>query len=260
MLMGNDDKFADRASLERIWAQLQKHNWPEVAITNYQELASGRVFRRICNTGIVGSGPEIAANNYRNFSFVSGILLDRELAHKHVTDKWDGSEMYQMFVGTRMIAAGGRLLGIAEVLVGKDIQIPGESVDSYAGKPVLKKCRIEERRLPLRQYGQVAFDAVLPFIKTTDGDVFARRIYYQLIAFTYPPWIFEYRRIQSWRYAVGIALGMRPKNLLEGINLGWKTKLYLCALYSCFTFAGLFCPMPLFEKLKTQLYTFAKQQ
>jgi len=130
MLMGNDDKFADRASLERIWAQLQKHNWPEVAITNYQELASGRVFRRICNTGIVGSGPEIAANNYRNFSFVSGILLDRELAHKHVTDKWDGSEMYQMFVGTRMIAAGGRLLGIAEVLVGKDIQIPGESVDS----------------------------------------------------------------------------------------------------------------------------------
>ena len=57
--------------------------------------------------------------------------MDRSLAQKNATDKWDGSEMYQMFIGTRIIAQGGRLLGLADITVGKNVQVPGEEVDSY---------------------------------------------------------------------------------------------------------------------------------
>src|SRR5207249_4986562 len=118
------------------------------------------------------------------------------------------SEMYQMYLGCRILAAGGRLLGIDEIVVLKDIQIPGEQVDSYATRPVVKNCSINERRLPLCQYGTVAFDAILPFIKKSERGNYIRCIFRQVLMFTYPPWLIEYRRIQSWRYAVGIALGM----------------------------------------------------
>jgi len=74
-----------------------------------------------------GSGAETAALNFRNFAFVSGILLARELAQKHATEKWDGSEMYQTFLATRIIAEGGRLLGVADAIAAKSIQIPGKT-------------------------------------------------------------------------------------------------------------------------------------
>ena len=46
-----------------------------------------------------------AVRAFRHFSFVSGVVLDGPAARKMATDKWDGSEMYQMFLGCRMIAA-----------------------------------------------------------------------------------------------------------------------------------------------------------
>jgi len=245
-------------ALGTIATELEAQNFPEVVITNYRELRTGSTFRRIRQTRIVGSGPHVAAENFRNFSFVSGILLDRVLAQKHATNKWDGSEMYQMFIGSRIIAEGGRLLGINEVLVLKDIQIPGETIDSYASRPVIRGCPIQERQLPLSKYGRVAFEAIAPFLNPLEKPQVLRRIFMQMLIFTYPPWLIEYRRIQSLRYALGIALGMRPRNILADLRTDLSTRSWVRVLHLLASTTGLLVPRTLYERLKPGLYAFAK--
>ena len=67
-------------------------------------------------------GPTPRAQTFRNFSFVSGVILETQAAREHATDRWDGSEMYQVFLAARLIAAGGALLYIDASAVRKDIQ------------------------------------------------------------------------------------------------------------------------------------------
>jgi hypothetical protein len=209
-------------------------------------------------TGLLGRGPSVAVANFRNFSFVSGVLLDREKAQEFATDAWDGSEMYQTFLGCRIIATGGQLLGISDVVIHKDIQLSDQQADSYARRPRVWPCPVIERSLPLAQLGRVVFDAVRPSLHEREFDRFARLIFTQLVLFTYPPWLIEYRRVQSWRYAVGIALGMQPRHLLKEVPASLFTRLYVAALFACVTVAGLVAPRAVFEKLKPALYRWAK--
>src|SRR2546422_703421 len=77
LLFGNDDMLAHPTALEMIARYLEVHRFPEVAITNYGQIGTGAIFRRIQQTGVLGAGPHTAVSNFRNFSFVSGILIDR---------------------------------------------------------------------------------------------------------------------------------------------------------------------------------------
>jgi hypothetical protein len=200
----------------------------------------------------------VAVANFRNCSFVSGILLLRVGVQKHVTDKWDGSEMYQMYLGCRILAEGGRLLGIDAVVVLKDIEIPGEQVDSYARQPLIQASWFEERRLPLCQFARVALDAVDLHMEAAQRAYYARRIFLQVLLFTYPFWLIEYRRVQSWQFALGVALGMRPRNILASLDVGLGTRLYVACLYALVTVAGLLTPLSLFDRLRSRLFALAK--
>lgn len=257
LLFGNDDMPASADALNLLHRELSKHGFPEVVIPNYRQTGAGDI-RRIPKSGILGKGPAVAAAHFRDFSFVSGILLLREPAQRHATDKWDGSEMYQMFLGCRLLAEGGQLLGLDEVLVLKDISIPGEAVDSYARKPVVQDCKIEERRLTLCEYGRVAFDAIAPYVEPGECELYLRRILKQVLLFSYPPWLVEYRRVQSWKYALGIGLGMRPRNFLGSLKVRWLTRIYLAGLYLLVTTGGLLMPQAVFHGLRSWLYTLAK--
>jgi hypothetical protein len=190
---------------------------------------------------------------------VSGIVLDREAAQRFATDRWDGSEMYQTFLGCRMIASGLPLLELDRPLVRKDIKIPGQSVDSYAAKPRLIPCPIVERRLPLSMLGRVVADAIDPFLSGPERRAIPLRVLLQLVLFTYPFWIIEYRRVQSWRYALGVCLGMRPRVISEGIDLDQSRRFLLSGLYGLVTAAGLLMPIGLFQKAQTRLYRIAKK-
>src|SRR5205807_627633 len=104
---------------------------------DYQDFASGQRARRVRRTENCGPGPHVAVGHFRNFSFVSGVVLQTDRAQALVTNKWDGSEMYQTFLGCGMIASGVALLELERVLVRKDIRIPNQRVDSYAARPRL---------------------------------------------------------------------------------------------------------------------------
>ena len=258
-LLGNDDMLVGPETLARLHAAMSQHDFPEVVITNYREVATGATYRRMQVTGVIGSGPRTAAAQFRNFSFVSGLVFNRELARKHETDQWDVAAFYQMYLGTRIVAAGGRLLGVSDVVILKDVQIPGERVDSYLTKPVLKNCPIIERPMNLAPIGRLAFAAVEPYVAASEREKAARLVFGQVLLYTYPPWLFEFRRIQSWRYALGVCLGMRPRNVLHNVAVGVGTRVYLFLLYALVSLAGLCLPIAVFFRFKPWLHRFAKR-
>jgi len=257
LLMGNDDCVADPDTLERLHKLITQQDNIGVVITNYVNQASRAIFRRVPATRTVGAGPSIAERCFRNFSFVSGIILRRDRAVAHATSEWDGAEMYQMYIGSRIISEGYSLMEIADVSVVQGIQIPGQCVDSYAAKPRLDPCAIQERKIPLIDMGRLVIDAIRPYADKSVSALSAS-IFCQILVFTYPYWIVEYRRVQSWNYSLGICLGMRPRNVFGTTALRWIHSLSLKALYLGVTIAGLTMPIGLFDSLRPRFYAFAK--
>ncbi|MEX2284607.1 MAG: glycosyltransferase family 2 protein [Gemmatimonadota bacterium] len=255
-LLGNDDALAEPDTLQQVANALQSHR-PSVAICNYADFSSGEVYNRVPD-GILGRGPEAAVALFRHVSFVSGVILRREEAVAETTAAWDGSEMYQMYLTARMLAAGGSGLGISAIVVRKDIAIAGETVDSYAQRPRLQPCPIEERKLNLVWIPRLVAAAIQPHVTPARHSALNRRVASQLLQFTYPFWLFEYRRIQSWKYAIGVALGMRPRNVLRGVPLSLLDGLRLRLLYAATTSAGLLIPRSWFERARTRLFAVAK--
>lgn len=261
LLMGNDDELAHPQALEFLHAQLVEHSNAGAVITNYFDNSTGEAVHRMRKQGNLGSGPEVAAANFRNYSFVSGIVLAREAALVHRTEQWDGAEMYQMYLGTRIVAGGRDLLSLTDVLVRKDVQVPGETVDSYARKPRLKPCPIEPRPLPFNKLGLLVVDALEPALANDMSlrQCVLRKIYYQYLLFPYPYWIIQYRRSQSFRYAIGICLGMSPRRISCGIKGTLITLAFIRFAYSVSTCIGLLVPIALFDAIKPSLYRLAKR-
>jgi hypothetical protein len=257
-LHGNDDCLTSSTTLQGLYDEIVKYKSLGVVITNYEDWASGNKVYRVSHSRSLGHGPAIAAANFRNVAFVSGVLLHRESAQRMTTDKWDGSEMYQMFLMGRIIASGADLLELNISAVRKDIQISGESVERHTSKPKLRHCPIIERIFPLSQIGRLITDAIEPYLHARDRNATIEKIILQLYCFTYPFWILEYRRVQSWKYSVGVCLGMRPKHIFGGLGLGTKTIIKLYMIYFIMCGLGLTMPLKIFAKLRPILFKIAK--
>jgi glycosyltransferase involved in cell wall biosynthesis len=257
ILMGNDDCFATVDALELLSQLVHEQNNIGVMIANYRIPALGSGGRRVSATRRIQGGPGIASRCFRNFSFVSGVVLRRDRAAAHATAQWDGAEMYQMYLGCRILSEGYDLLEVDSELVIQGLQIEGETVDSYAAKPRLDPCPIAERKTPLVQMGRLVFDAIQPYANGGSAGL-AWSIFLQILVFPYAYWIVEYRRVQSWKYALGICLGMRPRNLFAAMRLPWLPAWSLRVIYCGVTLAGLIAPIPLFDSLRPRLYALAK--
>jgi hypothetical protein len=257
-LMGNDDCLAGPSVLGNVLAEIERNAPVSVVLTNYEDFASGRRVARQSRGGIVGRGPAIAVQTFRNFSFVSGVVLDTTAAQQHATARWDGSEMYQVFVATRIIASGGALLYVDLAAVRKDVQIPGESVDSYAARPPLDPCPIVTRLVPLGQLVRLVSDAIEPYVEPRTRGRLIERAAIQLYRHTYPFWIVEYRRVQSWRFALGICLGLRPRHSLHGLMFPRRSRMWLTMLFWTMSAVALALPVAVFDRLQNTLYRVAK--
>lgn len=257
ILMGNDDALNGEDAFERLFSDIQSQHFPGVIISDFCDFRTGCRAYRIREFSNYGAGPQVAAMHYRNFSFVSGITLDRRAAQKFSTEAWDGSEMYQTFVGCRMIASGLCLLERDHQLVRKDIILPGESVETFATKPRVYPCPVTTRRLPLGELAKLVSDAIEPY---TTPDLLRRlnlRIALQLLGITYPIWLFQYRRVQSWKYAAGVALGMRP-SLTATMPLSFIGKLATWLTFVTTSLGGLVIPPRIFTWVHGPLYFIAK--
>jgi hypothetical protein len=253
-LLGNDDGLARPDTLARIAEALRAHGEPAVALTNYREAESGREYRRVTTTGILGRGAEAAVAHFRSFSFVSGVILDTDIAHEHTTAQWDGSEMYQVFLAARALAQGGSLLAIDEIAIDKDLRVPGESVDSYAARPKVDPCPVVPRKFNLSSFPAVVSAAIAPYVSPTQLTNLNARILLQLYAYTYPYWLVEFRRVQSWKYALGIALGQRPSEMTRGLLMSPLGNAVTGLTFLFSTLGGLLAPVGVTQKLMAPLF------
>ena len=257
-LLGNDDALASPSVLAELHERMLLVDPPGVVITNYEDYATGQVMRRTKHSRVVGSGAQVAAGCFRNFGFVSGVVLETAAARKFASNAWDGSEYYQMFLGCRIIASGKPLVELDLVTVRKDIQIAQESVDSYKLKAIPNPGCIVERPTNLVKIGPLVVDAMRPFLSRDALEKMAPRIFFQILVFTYGFWIFEFRRVYSWKYAAGFCLAMRPRRLLANESISFPQRVLLGLVHAAMTIAGLLAPSLWFERLYPSLHRLAK--
>jgi hypothetical protein len=260
LLHGNDDCLKDAGTLQRLHDLLEANGRPAVALMNFEDWTTGEVTRRVAATALLPGVPETAAAHFRNVAFVTGVTLEREAVQAHATARWDGSEMYQMYLMARIISLGGTLLEIGESMVRKDIQVDGEMVDSIARVAVIKPCPIIPRLLPLTQIARVVTDGIAPALEVPARRKLNARILRQLYIYTFPQWVVEYRCMQSWKYAVGLVLGLRPRVVCEGIEIAPTSRISIRLLYASGSLLGLSIPRWLYVGMRPFLYALAKRE
>jgi glycosyltransferase involved in cell wall biosynthesis len=248
-LLGNDDVLKDGRVLSTLRAEMDRAGDLAVVFTNFEEFSTGAPTRRVPQTGVLGSGRDIAAASFRKFSFVSGVVLAAAPVRTLSTARWDGSEMYQMYLGSRMIADGGRVLGVDLAAIRKDLRLAGEQVDSYARRPRARLRAIPEQRLPFDRMGRLVFDAIAPDSPRVATGL-ACRVVVQYLGFQYLYWLLEYRRVQSWRFAAGVGRAMRPGQSLDGVRLTRVARMFAMAVYVGATLMGLTLPLWAFSRLR----------
>jgi hypothetical protein len=184
----------------------------------------------------------VAVSTFRKFSFVSGIVLRRRQAERARTEAWDGSEMYQMFIGCRLIASGGDLLEADLSTVRKDISVPGEGVDSFALKPKLALRGIPVQSIPVTRIAALVVAAIEPHLSTARRRTLAS-LMIQYYGFLYPYWLLTYRRVQSWRYAAGVARAFAPARSLAGCRIPRSLRALAWASFAVSSLVGLAAPV-----------------
>ena len=253
-MLGNDDALASPDVLSRLKQALVALDFPEVCVTNYKDWHTGVVTNRVFGTSVLGQGPMAAAHYFRSFSFTSGLVFKTEAAAQHETARWDGSIYYQIFLGCRILSAGGRLAGADITAILDHIRLDGKLVPEtyrvvYRDAPF----SLKQWRIGLDSVARVAIDAISPFVTARERPRVVRRVLSQLLLITYPYWMFEYRRIANWGWAFGIARDLWPAKRMVEYDLPLLERTYLWILYFGVTICGLFIPSRIFNAIRGPL-------
>lgn len=254
LILGNDDALPLPSTLSSIAGTLERLGKPEIAVGNYFQYGqTDQVVRRATATALIGRGPDVALKSYRLFSFVAGILLRRDAFHAYNTDQYDGSVYVQMYLGARIIASGGSLATLDEVIVAKDVTIGDERANSYLDFLRCDNSRMKPRMGGLDEVGRVVCDAILPYVPEAKQSDYIVGIYRQLLSYSYAHWLYQYRRDGVHLASVNLALGCVPGSLLRFRQASWLTHARVWLVYLPVTLAGLLAPLSLLKSIKTRL-------
>jgi glycosyltransferase involved in cell wall biosynthesis len=251
MILGNDDRLPDPDTLKRLSDVLERYNHPAVAFGNCQEFGQGPS-PRATRTQLLGSGPDVALKTFRKFTVVMGIIFAREAYHAHDTDKFDGSVYVQIYLASRIIAAGGTLLAIADVIAETGIHV-GKRSPTYVDKLRNEKWRFRLHTGGLDQVGRVAYEAIEPYVPSNGRQSLVRKIFRQLLTTSYPLWLYTYRKDAGWGPAFNLACGCYPPNLTHAVPHTTFTSAALGAYHTAYTFAGLLTPLGVLGPIKGAL-------
>jgi hypothetical protein len=243
-LLGNDDALDGPNAASEVIAGLQRLGWPQVALTNWRPWPTGQLRRRATTTARLGAGPYVALRHFRSFSFVSGLVFDRITAGAHATDRWDNSIYYQIWLGSRIVAAGGELAALEVAAVAKDVRVEGRTVETYATRLTDATWSFASRHTGLDNVIAVTVDAIAPHWERSRGTL-ARQVTSQVLAFPYTHWLLEYRRLANWSAGFGVARAMVPSKLPEQSTMTGLDRAWTWLVYTAATGAGLSAPVQL---------------
>lgn len=253
-LHGNDDCLVSPGTLAGLRQKLEAAGCPAVAITNFEDYSSAAPHRRVRAERLVPGDAGVAAGTFRNFSFVTGIMLDRARSAALETDHWDGSEMYQMYLGTAMIAGRAGLLLTPDISTRKDVVIEGQRVDSFLAETARPSDGWRPIVRPVHSLARLVVDAIRRGTGTAVPAHLPVRVCLQLYAFTLPYWMVQCRAHKGWRYAFRFNLASRPGVFARGIGLGPLGTVTAWTAYLTSSVAGLAAPVGLVRGLFPWLY------
>ena len=258
LLFGNDDTLSTEDSLKTLADLLESSSEIGAAVCNYEEQATGKRYQRCRSTRIVAGGAKTACDNFRDFAFVSGVVLRGNLCRSVSSAIADGSEMYQMYLMAACVGSGGALLQIEDYLVTKDIQLEGEKVASvHDHNPSDAKWLVRTRPMAHILRAVSAGLNTAPACEAKKVSLGKAAIHLHL--FTYPFWGVEFRRSKPFSYALGVMLGTRPDITCRGIELRLRD---LAAVWlACATMSplALLTPLRLYDRISGLLYSIAKR-
>ena len=249
-ILGNDDGLNGRDAIQKLADHLKQFDYPEVAFCNSMESGvENSIHYRTNVTGVFGAGPEVAIELFRCFSFVAGIAYKKDTFRKYNTSKHDGSVYFQMYLSTKIISSGGRVSAIKDPLVDAGVKIGEQKANSYMDILKERNKTIHEERGGLDRVFRVTFDGVKDHINPGEINSFIRKIYSQLYFYTYPFWLYAYRKEGVYKASVNLALGCRPTSLIKN-KLSLFNFFHSWFIYALVTASGLILPVSFVDTFK----------
>ncbi len=210
LVMGNDDILLPD-SLSMLYSWIEKNGRPDmgVLVTNFKNIDGTECTMRV---GTVMDGRSVAniSQCFRRLSFVSGILFLTSHVQGQHTDLVDGSEMYQMYLASRLLADGYSCYFSSIVLVGKDngdlapiLPSPCKTLPMS-----LIPLAIEEGLIELADRG------------------WARRelssVLLQLLMFIYPYWAYVWKLQHPFVSVLRLYLTLNPKSITRKLRTKFR--------------------------------------
>lgn len=257
LILGNDDTLNPDYDIKELADFITVHNFPSVGFINYQDAGSKAITMRAQQTGLLGSGPEVALKYYSCFSFVAGIVYKKSTFHQYNTDKFDGSIYAQIYLSCLPVARGEMLFSIRNPLIIKDI-LP-EAQDRISYNDILPRTWKDYKPL----------DGGLPSVMSVVLSVFrdtgtiSQSIYYRAFRKIYfttlPYWILEYKKQKALPAALGIFRGLHPSIMPWIDQLSTWNRMKVTGYYLGMSMISLLVPVTLFERVKPKLYNWIKK-
>jgi glycosyltransferase involved in cell wall biosynthesis len=247
-IMGNDDAIPEPDTLGQVAALLDEFR-PDLAIGNVVDVASGGLNRRVTRTECTAGTPDGALRMFRALSCVTGLIFSREAFLRHNTSRYDRSIYVQMYLGSSVIASGGRLLTMDIPVAKMGTLVAGKYANSY--RDTLPKYR--RKILPLTggldEAGRVVCEAIWPYVPAAERSRITRVVFSQLLMSSYAYWLYNYRQNGAPWAAFNLALGCVPPRLVRGTHADIGTVALLGLPYLGAT-SSLLLPLPILDSLK----------
>ena len=195
---------------------------------------------------------------FRCFSFVAGLAYKREWFLKYNTERYDGTVYFQIYLSTKIIASDGRVSAIKEPLVAKDIKVGNEKANSYIDILKSRNRIIHEERGGLDRVFEVAYAGIKDNVDQKKISSYIRKIYSQLYSYTYPFWLYAYRKEGVYRASVNLAIGCRPSIMVK-VDLSFINFLHSWFIYILITITGLILPVTFVDSFKDYFKKLSKK-
>ena len=258
LVIGNDDSLVNDNAIEVLVNFLKMKNYPDIGFCNLiEERTGGTLIKRAMSSKVIGSGADVALQNYSCFSFVGGLIYKRETFLKYNTPKYDGSIYAQMYLGVYMIAKGATLFSLQEALVLKDMLLDGGFRKSYRERIAKKwsEFRVVDGGLP--SVINVLIGALRDSETLTQKRAY--HIFRRIYLITFPHWILDYKENDALPEAIGLMVGLNPRKNGNYQLLNSPNKIFIFVFYLSSSLLALITPVFLFKRFKQRLYSFFKR-
>jgi hypothetical protein len=189
-------------------------------------------------------------------SCVTGLLFSREAFLRHDTSRYDGSVYVQMYLGSSIIASGGRFLTIASIVAATGTDVGAGHANSYVDRLPNYRRKIKPEAGGLDEAGRVVCEAIWKYVPLAKRAHITTSVFSQLLAFSYAYWLYDYRNHGAPWAAFNLALGCAPPRLLRKTDRSIRASAAIAPVYLGAT-STMLVPLSLLQRVKGAVQSFS---